>query len=427
MMDFYNFFLKNGLIIELLIAMAMFTHWMVQRTGIVIRVLICAASLICASLLWNLIPMQNAWFRSLRYMLLFAVCIVGILFCFKVKVNCALFYGTAAAVVQHFVFKAASYGILLTEQIYGQNVWSEFILYPLYSCILFVLCYFIFAIPLNRTRSNGLKGGAVMGLLIGMLICVNLFQNLFEEYSVGIVDHLYTVMVLFDLVSCLFLLALQGQIANREKSEQSNIILNHMLHQQKEQMQTSKDTIDLINVKCHDIKKQIAMLGNRVSEAELNELNRTIGIYDAIARTGNEALDILLAEKSLMCEKRNIHFTYIVDGACLNFLKPTDTYALFGNALDNAIEAAAKLPDIEQRYIGMRVCIEKGMAMIHIENRYQDKPRFHDGLPETSKPDKRYHGFGTKSMWMITEKYHGSITMKAGEEMFTVNILLPGR
>lgn len=201
--------------------------------------------------------------------------------------------------------------------------------------------------------------------------------------------------------------------------------MQHMLYQQKQQMKLSRETIDLINIKCHDIKNQIASIGNHISEEELAELNRAISIYDTAFKSGNEALDVLLMEKFMQCENKKIRLDCMMEGELLSFMKQSDIYSLFGNAIDNAIEAVDKLTDEEKRCINIRVKESRGMLMIHFENYHMGVVSFDDGLPETTKKDKRYHGFGMKSIRMITEKYHGYLSAGSKDGIFSLNILLP--
>ena len=105
-------------------------------------------------------------------------------------------------------------------------------------------------------------------------------------------------------------------------------------------------------------------------------------------------------------------------------MKPTDVYAMFGNALDNAMEAVEKMRDIERRYIGMKIWSDKGMVMIHIENCYDGELCLEGKLPRTTKRDTRYHGFGMKSIRMIVDKYDGDMSIHVGE-LFTISILIP--
>lgn len=421
----YDFFVIHGFVFELLLSVAMFVWRMGRRDFFVLRFSAFLGALLGISGVWNVLFPKNGLGMSLRYILFFAVCLAGVLFCFHIRYNQAIFLVTAAGVVQHFVFKAGRTAEFLTYLIFGPNPWSSTIAYPIFVLPLFVLCYLFFARKLDGNETDGMKNSTVVLLMIGMLICANLFQNLFETYSGGIGSVLYSLFELSDLINGLFLMALMYELFVREKMKQNSEILQHMLHQQKQQMETSKETIDLINIKCHDLKHQISMLGSHIPQEEIEELNRTISIYDSAARTGNEALDVLIAEKSLLCSQKQIRFDYIADGSSLKFMKPADIYALFGNALDNAMEAVSKIREPEMRYIRMKVRPEKGMLVIHFENRYDGQLDFTDGLPRTTKQDKRYHGFGMKSIRMIADKYHGYLSVRAETGIFTLNILLP--
>lgn len=201
--------------------------------------------------------------------------------------------------------------------------------------------------------------------------------------------------------------------------------MQHLLYQQKQQMKLSQETIDLINVKCHDIKNQIATLGNNIPEDELADLKRAIDIYDTAFKSGNEVLDVLLMEKFMQCENKKIRLDCMIDGELLSFMKKSDVYSLFGNAIDNAIEAVDKINDEEKRCINIRVKKSRGMILVHVENQYLGELSFEEGLPQTTKKDKRYHGFGMKSIRMIVEKYHGFLSAGSKDNMFSLDILLP--
>ncbi|HHW89590.1 MAG TPA: sensor histidine kinase [Clostridiales bacterium] len=204
-------------------------------------------------------------------------------------------------------------------------------------------------------------------------------------------------------------------------------ILEHMLYLQKQQFKTSKDTIDIINIKCHDLKHQISQLEGRLSESELNELKDAISIYDLSVKTGNDVLDVILAEKSLKCWQNAIKLNCMVDGAILSFMRSSDIYSLFGNAIDNAIDAVQKLEDPDKRVISLSVKRAMGMVAIHIENYYKGALSFENDLPKTTKKDVRYHGFGLKSIKMIAQKYNGFMSFDASNYIFKLNILLPFR
>ena len=123
--------------------------------------------------------------------------------------------------------------------------------------------------------------------------------------------------------------------------------MERMWYQQKKQYEIAKDQMQVIDRKCHDLKYQVAAMRHIENPTEreknLKELEQSIRIYDSIVKTGNEILDTLLSEKSLICEARDITMHCVIDGKKLFFMDSIDIYALFGNAIDNAIRVCGKV------------------------------------------------------------------------------------
>jgi len=115
----------------------------------------------------------------------------------------------------------------------------------------------------------------------------------------------------------------------------------------------------------------------------------------------------------------------VADGEALSFLDEMDLCSLFGNALDNAIESACQVPEEEQRLIHLTAAREKGFVRVRLSNRCVGTPDLRRGLPETTKADRRYHGFGLKSIRATAEKYGGSMTIRAENGWFELRVLFP--
>ncbi len=422
----YNFFETNGYVFEILIAVFFFCGWMDKRPRFFLRACLAGAVLLLVSMLWTWIPFDNEWMKSIRTILFFFMCVGAVKNCFEGPLRQAVFYVTAAGAAQHLSFRM-SRTILTVGSLYLKLPDRYVILgYPVLSVVFVLICYLTFGRVLRKKDVKYMTGSqTVLSLLVGMQICTNVLQNLFDKFSAGSDFRVYIIYSLFDMISCLFLLALQCEITRRENEQHNGEILKHILYQQKQQMESSKENIELINIKCHDIKNQIAMLGNRVPQEEIRELERAVNIYDMAFKTGNEALDVLMVEKLMVCESKNIRLDCMTEGEWLSFMKQSDIYSLFGNAVDNAIEAVEKLADDERRYISVRVRKEKGMLVVHFENYYEGMLTFAKDLPQTTKEDKRYHGFGMKSIRMIVEKYQGHFSVRAQDGVFTLNILFP--
>lgn len=290
--------------------------------------------------------------------------------------------------------------------------------------LLFAVCCLTLTRRLHSRNLGTLPGRTMTFIMVGYQLSMNIFVNLFNAFSVDSAPRIFTTYSVYDEVTTILLFFLLCEILQRSDAEWDNMVLQQMMRQQRQQMELSKETVELINIKCHDIRKQLYTLGSRVPTEELDELKKAVDIYGSTVKTGNETLDVLLAERSIVCKGRGIQLDYIADGAKLDFLKPGEVYSLFGNALDNAIEAVTSL-EPDRRYIGLQVRAERGMLLIRMENCAAEPLHFVDGLPQTTKGDARWHGFGVKSIRRIVQQHGGTLTMQAQDGMFRLVALLP--
>ncbi len=100
-----------------------------------------------------------------------------------------------------------------------------------------------------------------------------------------------------------------------------------------------------------------------------------------------------------------------------------DLCALFGNAVDNAIEAAK---DAADKRITIRARADKGLLMLRVTNAYAGKREEKtDGLFATTKADKRAHGFGLRGMREIAVRNGGTLETTAKDGVFELVACLP--
>ena len=92
--------------------------------------------------------------------------------------------------------------------------------------------------------------------------------------------------------------------------------------------------------------------------------------------------------------------------------------------MDNALEAVTKIPNEDKRIINFTVKSKDNLLIIQQDNYYIGDINFDkDGLPLTSKEDKKYHGFGMQSIKLLVEKYHGTMTTYVNSDVYHLNIL----
>ncbi len=228
---------------------------------------------------------------------------------------------------------------------------------------------------------------------------------------------------------CITILYLQSALFKKSSMRKELEMVQLLWHQQKDQYRISRETIDLINHKCHDLKHQVqalrAIRDDKERDQYLKEVENSVQIYNAIVHTGNEILDTLLTEKSLLCEKNGIHINCVADGTLLSFMDPVDLYTLFGNALDNAIEAVRKIGPEEERVVDIMIYERQKFIVIQIVNPVWNEVKFVDGIPLTTKARNGYHGFGMKSMKHTAEKYDGFLSAEVKNRCFYLKVMVP--
>lgn len=233
------------------------------------------------------------------------------------------------------------------------------------------------------------------------------------------ISQFYTITILY----------LQTALFRKSAMQQELDTMNLLWHQQKAQYQVSKETIDVINRKCHDLKHQVAAMRTMESsqrrEQYLREIEDSVNIYDSMLKTGNETLDTVLTEKKLLCEANGIALNCVADGAQMDFMDPVDLYTILGNALDNAMEGVRAFAEEQMRMIDVLIHVRQRFLVINVTNPLKGQLDFREGLPVSIKPKDGYHGYGMRSIRHTVQKYGGEMTVETENGSFSLRIMIP--
>lgn len=154
--------------------------------------------------------------------------------------------------------------------------------------------------------------------------------------------------------------------------------------------------------------------------AELGELQRE----NKMIESGNIAIDSVLNFKAEAAREAKIIVKHdIRAGADVN-MSNGDLNTLFGNLLDNAIEAAVKMPE-GQREIDLKLHIDETAILFLIANSFDGRvERNRKGEIVTTKPDKRNHGIGLRAVKEIVDRHKGIMTVETENGRFQVTVFL---
>ncbi len=175
----------------------------------------------------------------------------------------------------------------------------------------------------------------------------------------------------------------------------------------------------------HDLKNHLIILqgkqGTEEARQSIQSLQKEIESYENYRHTGNDYLDMLLRDKMRAAREKKIDFTASLQFGDGGFIDLLDVSTIFGNALDNAMEACERLPE-DMRFITMKAGRLRDMLVITVENsRRMDQ--LYDG--KTTKKDRFLHGLGLINIRTAVEKYGGECVAKAENDIFVLKVTIP--
>lgn len=366
-------------------------------------------------------------------MILAVLLMVGFIFvCCDVNRRDAVYFGMIAFVMAEFL-ASIEWQIVCFFYTNGMaDVWLRILLLiGIYGVIALILLRILYThLPKDGKMNISPKElFSALVIVIAVFAVSNLsFLTINTPFSGRYSFEIGNIRTLVDLggIAILYAHLIQcSELRVRKELEAVQSVLQNQYVQYKQ----SRESIELINYKYHDLKHQIAVLRSeedpKKREEFLNRMENEIKQYEAQNKTGNKVLDTVLTTKSLYCTKHGITFTCVADGTLLEFMDVMDICSIFGNALDNAIECELKIPEKEKRLIHVTVSKQKNFLILRFENYYEEELKYKEGSLVTTKKEKEYHGYGLKSIRYTVNKYEGAVTIEAKDNWFELKILIP--
>ena len=233
---------------------------------------------------------------------------------------------------------------------------------------------------------------------------------------------------MLDFLICILILTNQYSLCRVSLETKEKAVLEQMRSDSARFYSVSKELIETVNRKSHDMKHVLNALEHADSEERqrfIDETRKEIEAYQQVVKTDYEDLNTILAEKSLYCANRGIRLDCVTGDVPEGVLSALDLYVLLGNAIDNAVECVSGLKDEKKHVITVNAGSIGAFISIQINNYYEGKLKMQDGFPVTSKNGKYYHGFGLKRIRSIAVKYGGDISIDTENGIFSLQIMIP--
>ena len=266
--------------------------------------------------------------------------------------------------------------------------------------------------------------------VLPLLLCLIYFQRVYKLLVSGQVLRRWWLFLSGGLLVFLFV---GGYLFIQKRKERGRLLrlrMNMMECDYRELLKIYEEKEILL----HDIKKHMQAIRGMAEEGRNQEILCYLDEMNGVLQKGrnrnlvnHDLVNLILNQKFREAEDAGISLRYEMTDLSGLLLKPTEVCALFSNVLDNAIEANLKNAEDTERWINL-ICMRKEQLLIvFIANPMAEKKiRYAGGIPETTKQDKREHGFGMRSIRQVVKLHDGHMLIETENEIFSLTVCLKG-
>lgn len=305
----------------------------------------------------------------------------------------------------------------------------------------------------NSTRVMGVIIAKIMQFYITRLILRNKYKNPISNYrwvaiiaipvisvislcalmKAALINNGISPYILTGMICIILANIMTYYFFTVMNKEYENTIKAKLLEQQNETLKKSiadKDAfVKEMKTVRHDIKNQLLTIMQYANEGKTDEIKEYVNVLTNnylpnilnYINTNNAAFDAVINSKIAVCNQKNIFMEVNIKQDTNISIPPVEIAVLFGNLLDNAIDAAK---DTNEKRITLDIQKNASYLIIFVSNSIKSSVLKDNKNLETSKPDKELHGIGIKSIKNIVEKHNGMIQFYEEENEFCCHIMI---
>lgn len=333
-----------------------------------------------------------------------------------------------------FAFIGMIYDSSSFEQIiyFGDSIWK--------SIIYFTSRLFVSLLIGVLLRKKDLSGD-VLGAYWKPFLAFDLFLlfvlRTYQTFIIVLLNdkgQYIEIMTKEILASLIFLLAMAYVTAflflkNSYTANQNNFLLlqEKLL---KEKYKEVAAEIENQHKVVHDVKHHLLVLQGLLKEKEIQRMDAYLAdvekeftVSEMKKWTENEIVNLILNQKIVSAQKAGISFRIDIEERVAIPVSDSENCAIFGNLLDNAIEACERIESGE-KWIHVKMRRQGRMFMLEVANSTETFPQKVNGKWTSSKQEGQMHGYGLKSVEDIVKRHKGIVSYKTGAGKFAVIITL---
>lgn len=356
-----------------------------------------------------------------------------ILVAFNSSIKSSFFHSIVMCILRYISEFISIYLLAITYTTSSNDIINNY--FEMASLMSNIICFLLSRIAVKLSvKETQAKSWGKWALLSLLPICSIVIILVFRMLTGGNILSVKQNLICISSIAFLFIVNIivyaiyeQAEKANQKLIELELTNQKNEIDMQYLELLEKKN--DDMNIMTHDYKNNVLAIADMTNSTEIksyiNEMVGEISKYNKIAKTKNKMLDIIINKYTDICTDKNITFKTNILSENLSFMNDYDISSLFNNILDNSVEAAV---NSNKKDIGLEITNAiNSYHKIIVTNSCDTPPRSKNDKLITTKKNKESHGFGTKSIQNIADKYNGEMRWEYSEEnkQFKLTILIP--
>lgn len=298
--------------------------------------------------------------------------------------------------------------------------------------VIFNIISLLLVTKLQRKRKNMIRSGLkiipdhlYVLILVALLLSGEMFgcipidfervkiRNNIINFSAVLIVPIFMVLIIYLLFNCI----------SKQYFENISLLMEKQVEQQVEHYKKINKLTDDLREFRHDYKNHMICLQSLLNNKQYNE---ALSYVKSITNqeilnsnkffSGNQIADAILTDKNELAQKNNCKI--IFDGSVSDEISVSNLCTILSNALDNSIEACSKIDSDETQIIDVKCVASELIQIIRISNPNLDN----NAVTETSKADRKNHGFGLSNIRRTVERMDGQMIISSQYPTFVLEI-----
>lgn len=293
--------------------------------------------------------------------------------------------------------------------------------------IIFFITFLINMICIIRQVKYNSKLRKVLYILSIIFICIILDYCLYDIKGNIIKVNFINIGII--IVEIFIAISMDKSFLKINEEKEKNRYLECQLNYQLKHYLLIEENNLMLKRYRHDMTNHWSLINRLIKNNKFNiaeeysskMADALIGEEDLILDTGNPILDAIITEKIQKAKNFNIKFLKEIIISKGIKIDPIDCCIIFGNILDNAIEACVKMEN--EPYIEIKLNSKDNMLICKVKNSINPNESLKKDY-KTTKKDEDMHGFGLINIQKSIEKYNGYMDINHNLNYFEISFVV---